>query len=134
MLRRFEGPCGQSGHGEFLKATTPGMQGPPPRFLPPSPPPGDQLPTLPTDEDDDSQYETPDRSGSNRAPRSTSSGNDERSALISSELPFASLQLGTMRNGNCYKPTPSLSTEDETHQLLKLNPQTGSYFIPNSCK
>lgn len=61
---------------EFLKVTTPSMQGPPPRFLPPSPPPGDQIPTLPTDEEEDSQYETPDRNSNNRISRSTTSGND----------------------------------------------------------
>lgn len=49
--------------------------------------------------------------------------------MISSEMPFVSMQ-----NDNCYKPTPFSSIREEKHQVLRQNPQTGSYFIPASCE
>uniref|UniRef100_A0AC35GCT4 Uncharacterized protein n=1 Tax=Panagrolaimus sp. PS1159 TaxID=55785 RepID=A0AC35GCT4_9BILA len=151
MLRRFDAPYGsEHGHSnagtliEFLRVTTPSisnnMRTPvPPHFQPPPPPfespSTDPLSTLATDEDDDSQYETPDRHTGNRISSSirtgTTENRDERSALIAPENPQIS---NTMKNGNSYRHSPSLNIEEERHQLLKQNPQTGSYFIPHSCK
>jgi hypothetical protein len=127
---------------EFLRVTTPSasnnMRTPvPPHFQPPPPPfespSTDPLSTLATDEDDDSQYETPDRHTGSRISSSIRTGitgnRDERSALIA---PVNHQISNTMKNGNSYRHSPSLNVEEERHQLLKQNPQTGSYFIPHS--
>uniref|UniRef100_A0A7E4W009 Teneurin-m n=1 Tax=Panagrellus redivivus TaxID=6233 RepID=A0A7E4W009_PANRE len=121
------------------------MRAPPPQFQPPSPPVDDHqyqrdlmISTLPTDDDDDSHYETPDRHTSlvvggsildNRA------FHGESSSLITTPLSTALTARpgvsGTMRNGNCYRPPPSLGNEEERHQFLQRNPDTGAYFIPS---
>uniref|UniRef100_A0AC34QH90 Uncharacterized protein n=1 Tax=Panagrolaimus sp. JU765 TaxID=591449 RepID=A0AC34QH90_9BILA len=113
MLRRFDGFHGQNGRGggaliDFLRESTPRMRSPP-RFTPPCPPSSD----LQLDEDEDSHYEIPDPSRSGRVTQPFLDKNEGRSVLISSEMPFVSMQ-----NDNCYKPTPFSSIREEKHQLM----------------